>query len=848
MSVLSKKFYFSKKEVPMQHKIDRLIFLTVTYYIVILFLAIPTDAEIIAPNGAKRIETYRTSWVGNSFGGISDGKHCWVQQDIAAMCVAPCGTVYTNVPWEEAGGNCSMYKDGKMLGAAWHTHGWGYEGGKAVATNEKYVFIALRNENEGGGLNDPETWSPKGFDWHGISRRLHSDFTKGVPFDHGKGGKGNTLSKSFLVVNEVPIKDSGNGYITGLWATEDRLYVSNPLENRIEIYDTETMKKLSEWFAPEEFRGDLGQIAMDPDGYLWVLVNRPREALLGDRFLVFDQKGKLVTKKLGGKKTRYCPIEIPENWEENFPHNYHPSAFCFDNEGHLLIADAGIWHVVFFFEKNGWDYIPSQKILGLPAIGMQSGVFSEQIFRNITAIGCDVKGNIYVASNWATNGGGVVLESYAPTEELSGEAPPILSNFSINSRLMKFAGCWKLNWRLFGLCFIDCATLDPDNETMIYTNEEYFKADWLKESGKEATFVGSTAFKLNPNFRTNTAPNDYKDLFRDLRLNIGDSAGVWVRNINGRKFLFVNDMNGRFLQVYHIDHSNERIPVTAVSLFSQRHYKLRADSEPTDWLPGQPEKGEWIWRSSSSVSPQLFMSAKEFTSRETEAPHLEGWWVDSVGDVWQATLKDGIRRFRFQGFERFENPDLIGSPIWNFENLDVFPHPKEFSQVKRMRYVVETDTLYLGGCATVDGVEHKNQHWKPMGPVVCRYDNFLKGLNLGKTEGKLKWKVVLPYVKGSSGHESCEPMGFDIAGDYMFVPYTGTSKEAGVLTGRVEVYRLADAKSVGWMEPDPTTVGEIGLQDIRECLSAHRLSSGEYVVFLEDDYKAKVVMYRLLLP
>jgi len=29
-----------------------------------------------------------------------------------------------------------------------------------------------------------------------------------------------------------------------------------------------------------------------------------------------------------------------------------------------------------------------------------------------------------------------------------------------------------------------------------------------------------------------------------------------------------------------------------------------------------------------------------------------------------------------------------------------------------------------------------------------------------------------------------------------------------------------------------------------KSLSAHQLKSGEYVIFLEDDYKAKVVIYR----
>ena len=62
-------------------------------------------------------------------------------------------------------------------------------------------------------------------------------------------------------------------------------------------------------------------------------------------------------------------------------------------------------------------------------------------------------------------------------------------------------------------------------------------------------------------------------------------------------------------------------------------------------------------------------------------------------------------------------------------------------------------------------------------------------------------------------------------------------------TGRVEVFRAGDASPVGHFEP-PADIGEIGLQDIRECLRAHRRIDGEYLIFLEDDYKAKVLMYR----
>ncbi len=86
-------------------------------------------------------------------------------------------------------------------------------------------------------------------------------------------------------------------------------------------------------------------------------------------------------------------------------------------------------------------------------------------------------------------------------------------------------------------------------------------------------------------------------------------------------------------------------------------------------------------------------------------------------------------------------------------------------------------------------------------------------------------------------------MGFDAAGLYLFVPYTGASSEIGFATGHIEVFRLADGAAVGQMEP-PGEVGEIGLQDLRECLRAHVRKDGSYMVFLEEDAKSKILMYR----
>ena len=177
--------------------------------------------------------------------------------------------------------------------------------------------------------------------------------------------------------------------------------------------------------------------------------------------------------------------------------------------------------------------------------------------------------------------------------------------------------------------------------------------------------------------------------------------------------------------------------------------------------------------------------------------------------------------------------DAKGNPTWDLTEPRTWPKPAEFAQLRRLRYDSATDTMILGGTTT----EHRNQHWKPMGPVMVRYDKW------SSATPTRRWTLVAPYDNGAQGHFSCEPMGFDTAGDYLFVPYTGESKTLGYAYGHVEVFRLDDASPVGHMEPSPE-IGQIGLQDLRETLSATRRTDGEYVVFLEDDYKSKTVMYR----
>ena len=64
--------------------------------------------------------------------------------------------------------------------------------------------------------------------------------------------------------------------------------------------------------------------------------------------------------------------------------------------------------------------------------------------------------------------------------------------------------------------------------------------------------------------------------------------------------------------------------------------------------------------------------------------------------------------------------------------------------------------------------------------------------------------------------------------------------------GRVFVNRLSDGAEVGSFDPGPTVGGveNTGWTDLLTGLSAFKRSTGEYLVFVEENYQAKCLIYR----
>ena len=101
-----------------------------------IIVAIHLDGKMTSAASSS----YTTSWIGNSFGGGDK----WVQIQISGMYVAPDGTIYTNSEWDEAGREVGIYRNGDVIGKAEDLHGWGRNGGVAIAADNKYIYVAMK--------------------------------------------------------------------------------------------------------------------------------------------------------------------------------------------------------------------------------------------------------------------------------------------------------------------------------------------------------------------------------------------------------------------------------------------------------------------------------------------------------------------------------------------------------------------------------------------------------------------------------------------------------------------------------------------------------------------------------
>ncbi len=484
----------------------------------------------------------------------------------------------------------------------------------------------------------------------------------------------------------------------------------------------------------------------------------------------------------GASVLHYSPAGAPLAGTLALPAGTLAADIAVSPSGQIFVADNGPKQQVLVYDKTASG---ATKQTG--ALGTRYGIFHERKgapgnwrLNGITGIGFDRAGNFYVAQN--------------------GEGPRPLGSSTVGQGavLESYAYATRFNWRLQGLTFVDGAAFDPATPDIVYTGSKRFTMDYSQPPGREWKYAGFTLDRFD-------FPDD--PAFHQPR---GVRGEPMMRRIDGRPYLYTLDPGAHYLNVYRFDAAHGEVAIPS-GLFAQNPL-------PGNWPGGQPAYGEWMWRDANGDG---HVDANEITGNPSTGSTVGNgfWWVDTLGNVWLATPASGIREMPLQGFDR------AGNPIYSYAGAKTFAMPAPFSRIARIVYIAETDTMYVSGYT--GSLPWDAAHWKEAGRVLVRYDNW----NSSPTP---VYTIALPW--NTASNPPVTPVGVAVAGDYIFV--------AELYTPKVDVYDARSGQLVGYMTPGAAVGNTTGWVDVYLGISAVRRDNGEYVVLLEDDARAKILMYR----
>ncbi|HZL36892.1 MAG TPA: hypothetical protein VFC78_16345 [Tepidisphaeraceae bacterium] len=365
----------------------------------------------------------------------------------------------------------------------------------------------------------------------------------------------------------------------------------------------------------------------------------------------------------------------------------------------------------------------------------------------------------------------------------------------MGSILRKLTPAGKLVWELYDHFFVDVACADPNTDgNDVWGIQEHYRMDYSRPAGKDAAWVGYSLDR-------HKYPNDPRGLTFVKQQGEHGLTSPQIVYLEGKRFMFVGGMfASNFINIFRYE-GEMAIPSGLIMQWGNPIYRTNLS-----WPPNKP-RGAFIWR---DVNGDGDYQADEFapnTDRVKPGP----FWVDKKGNIWMAY---GFFRYDFQGL------DARGNPIYRADKITVMDPPRGMKNVARVWYDVDSDTLV----AAEEGADERGRtEMRHIGRVfVCK--NYLAGN-----------RNPISFKSGAGREAGC----VTAAGEYVF---TGGWKERG----RVYINRIADGAPVGVFDPGPTVGGvdKTGWVDILTGITAHKRADGQYLVFVEEDYRGKAILYR----
>jgi hypothetical protein len=316
----------------------------------------------------------------------------------------------------------------------------------------------------------------------------------------------------------------------------------------------------------------------------------------------------------------------------------------------------------------------------------------------------------------------------------------------------------------------------------------------------EDVFMRDEHFKVD--YSTHPVSWKYADFTSDLRKPDPIGKRGWasnlVRRIGGQRFMFCTAMFPQAgLAIYKFEGN-----LTAMCGFIKLEGKDAEVWRDTNG-DGQVDPSECQDPRTSAVTAPFVPQAGDHGSWN--------WFVDTRGDIWKAYNKAGILHIPCSGL------DAHGNPIYDLKNAQALPMPEPFRELHTVEYIPKTDTLYVGG-ETDEFKRNPRDGWGPTTRVIARYD--------AKT--KLRW--ITPV-------DTYNCIAISVTNDLIFAD--------DMLSASLQIFDNKIGVKLGTAAVGKPAGYASGWNDFPMCIRAISLKNGDSVVFVEEDWCAKIVLYRV---
>ncbi|MBD3344401.1 MAG: hypothetical protein GF401_04985 [Chitinivibrionales bacterium] len=348
-----------------------------------------------------------------------------------------------------------------------------------------------------------------------------------------------------------------------------------------------------------------------------------------------------------------------------------------------------------------------------------------------------------------------------------------------SSLFQKYNSSGNLLWDLKCLIWIEAVSPDPRNENVWYGSEEIMEFDF---STGDWSYIASTIDEF-------TYPDDPRG---------GHPGATWLRMLSNQLFMFVGVMNGTEIDIFRYD-GYIAVPAGYVT-----------ESE--------------IWYDSDGDG---HIDTGEKTSQSTGT--TRGFYVDSNGDIWQASQTDGIFKYPLQRI------DANGVPEYNLTSRVEYGMPSHFNELRRIKFYPEQNNLMVLSGFNSTYPKLTGWHFKRAGRIFSGFENW------SGTFSTPDWEIVPPLDDAPRAGDG-NIQGMEVLDGYVFLAPCGNEGNISYSRGHLMVYKT-DGTDVGYMEPT-AEMGTIGWLDITEPITVSKLSNGEYLIAIEDDWRSKNLFYK----